>query len=40
VNAGLTVLAVHGATNAQTWTTVPSAGTIVPAGSGVTLYGH
>jgi eukaryotic-like serine/threonine-protein kinase len=40
VNAGLTVLAVHGATNAHTWTTQPPAGTEVAAGSGVVLYGH
>ena len=39
VNAGLTVIAVHGPTNAHHWTTQPPAGTEVPAGSSVTLYG-
>jgi serine/threonine-protein kinase len=40
VRAGLTVLAVHGATSSHSWTTVPPAGTVVTAGSSVTLYGH
>jgi len=39
VNAGLTVVAVHGPTTSHAWTTQPPAGTEVPAGSSVTLYG-
>jgi beta-lactam-binding protein with PASTA domain len=39
VHAGLTVVAVHGPTTSHNWTTQPPAGTEVPAGSSVTLYG-
>jgi len=39
-NAGLSVLAVRGPTTSHHWTTRPPAGTVVPQGSGVVLYGH
>ncbi len=39
-NAGLLVIAVHGSTKSHHWTTEPPAGTVVPQGSGVALYGH
>ncbi|HUD69166.1 MAG TPA: protein kinase [Acidimicrobiales bacterium] len=39
-NAGLLVIAVHGSTKSHHWSTEPPAGTVVPQGSGVALYGH
>ncbi len=38
-NAGLVVVAVHGATTSTTWTTQPPAGSVVADGSAVILYG-
>jgi eukaryotic-like serine/threonine-protein kinase len=40
VSHGLTVLATHGAVTSHSWTTTPPAGTVVPKGTGVILYGH
>ena len=40
VGHGLTVIAVHGAVTSRSWTSTPPAGTVVPKGTGVTLYGH
>jgi beta-lactam-binding protein with PASTA domain len=39
LDAGLTILAVHGPTTAHFWTTIPPAGTYVAKGTAVTLYG-
>jgi len=39
LQAGLTVVAVHGSTGSHHWRTVPAAGTLVPKGSSVVLYG-
>ena len=38
VDAGLTVLSVHGSTGAKEWTSEPTAGTQVPKGTAITLY--
>ena len=40
VDHGLTVVAAHGSTTSHNWTTTPPAGTEVPVGTGVILYGH
>jgi hypothetical protein len=39
VQAGLTVLAVHGPTTSHSWSTQPPAGTEVAKGTAVSLYG-
>jgi beta-lactam-binding protein with PASTA domain len=40
VDHGLTVIAAHGAITSHSWTSTPPAGTVVPKGTGITLYGH
>jgi serine/threonine-protein kinase len=40
VDHGLTVIATHGAVSSHSWISTPPAGTVVPKGTGVTLYGH
>ena len=40
VDHGLTVIAAHGAVSSHSWISTPPAGTVVPKGTGVTLYGH